>query len=157
MSAPDPLQRQVWASLMDAIAGISAGAHYHHTVKTVTSDLVSLLSLSAQQCPAVMVMASGAGAGRAHHMGGQVKDRLVFQLEFRVDAPGLVVDAKRDAWTKFLLDLEYALTRDVTRGGLASATFVLPADGPYMGFDTAGVMQGQQRVDVVLVRATGER
>lgn len=157
MSAPDPIQRQVWASLMDAIAGIRAGANYHHTVKTVTSDVISLLSLPSQQCPAVMVMASNAGAARTPHMAGQVKERLPFMLEFRVDAPGTVVDAKRDAWTKFLLDLEYALTRDVTRGGLASATFVLPADGPYMGFDTAGVMQGQQRVDVVVVRQTGER
>lgn len=157
MSAPDPIQRQVWASLMDAIADIQAGANYHHTVRTVTSDVVSLLSLSSQQCPAVMVMASGDGSVRTPHMAGQVKERLVFQLEFRIDAPGLTVDTKRDAYTRFLLDLEYALTRDVTRGGLASATFVLPANGPYMGFDTAGVMQGQQRVDVVVVRQTGER
>ena len=157
MSAPDPLQRQVWASLMEALGDIRAGAHYHYTMQTVSSDLMSLLSLPSQQCPAVMVMASGEGASRVFHMAGQVKERYVFQLEGRVDAPGLTADAKRDAYARILLDIEYALTRDVTRGGIASATFVLPANGPYIGFDQAGVVMWQQRVDVLVVRDTGER
>jgi len=157
MSAPEPLLRRVWASLVTALEGITAGADYHHTMKWVTTDLVSLLSLNAQQTPALIVMADGEGAQRVFHMAGQIKDTLGFVLEGRLDAPGLTVGGKADAYARMLLDIEYALTRDVTRGGLASATFVRPAKGPFMGLDATGIVQWQQRVDVVVVRDTGER
>lgn len=157
MSAPDPILRQLWASIMDALEGITGGANYHHTVKFVTSDLVSLLSLSPQQTPALMVMADAEGAQRTFHMAGQVRETYPFVIEGRVDAPGLVADAKRDAYAQLLTDIEYALTRDVTRGGIAAATFVRPPKGPFMGLDNTGIVQFQQRVDCVVVRMTGER
>jgi len=157
MSAPDPILRQVWASLVTALEGITGGSDYYSTVKFVSTDLVNLLSMSSQQTPAFIVMADGEGAQRVFHMAGQIKETLSFVLEGRLDAPGLTVSAKSDAYARMLLDVEYALTRDVTRGGLASATFVRAPKGPFMGLDTSGIVQWQQRVDVVVVRDTGER
>lgn len=157
MSAPDPILRQLWASLMTALEGIVSGTTYHHTVRVVTSDLVSLLSLSPQQTPALMVMADAEGAQRTFHMAGQIRETYPFVLEGRVDAPGGLVDAKRDAYARLLLDIEYAVTRDVTRGGIASATFVRAPKGPFMALDNSGIVQFQQRIDCVVVRRTGER
>ncbi|MBK9497040.1 MAG: hypothetical protein IPO08_21515 [Xanthomonadales bacterium] len=157
MSAPDPILRRVWASLVTALEGIVSGSDYHSTVRFVSTDLVNLLSLSSQQTPAFLVMADGEGAQRLFHMAGQVKETFSFVLEGRLDAPGLLVSAKADAYARMLLDVEYALTRDVTRGGIASATFIRSPKGPFMGLDTTGIVQWQQRVDVIVVRDTGER
>lgn len=156
MSAPDPILRRVWASIMTALEGITSGTTYHHTVRFVTSDLVSLLSLSPQQTPAIMVMADAEGAQRVFHMAGQIRETYAFVLEGRVDAPGLTVDAKRDAYARLLTDIETALTRDVTRGGIAGATFIRSPKGPFMGLDQTGIVQFQQRVEVIVVRNTGE-
>lgn len=157
MSAPEPLEHRILTSIVTALEGIDGTAQYHHTVKTVTTDLQLLTSLSSDRCPALMVVPEREGSSRNYLMGSQKVDTYAFTIEGRVDGPGLLMGTRVRAFTELLLDIEYALTRDQSRGGIAVETRLDPPSGPYLGIGSDPQVHFQQRVSVVGVHSLGER
>lgn len=152
----DSTLHAMWDSLVTALEGIRTDDGYHTTVKTVTPELVSLVSLPAPLCPALMVIHDGETSTRAFRLGSLVEDRFAFVVEGRIDAPGLTVGDKAGAYADLLADIERAVTRDPNRGGVASWTGVRGVRGPYLGLDTQGVVLFQARIEVLVVRQVGE-
>ena len=157
MSAPEPLEHRILASLVVALEGIDGSSEYHHTVKTVSTDLMLLTSLPADRCPALLVVPELDGAARNYLMGSTKVDTYAVLIEGRVDGHGLLMGARVRAFTELLLDIEYALTRDQSRGGIAVETQLHPPMGPYLGIGTDPQVHFQQRVTVTAVAALGER
>lgn len=157
MSAPTPLATQLQASLVTALEGIVGGSTYHHSIKTVSTDLMLLSSLPVDACPAVLVVPEREGSARDYLMGSTVMDTYAFLLECRVDGPGLTMGERVASYQRLRQDIEYALTLDQSRGGLAVETRLDPPIGPFLGLGTDPQVHFQQRVLVVAVHQVGER
>lgn len=152
----DSALHKVWDSLVTALEAIRSDDGYHHTVATVTPDLVSLMALPAPRTPALMVLHDGETSLRTFRLGSYVEDRFAFLVEGRIDAPGLTSGEKAGAYADLVADLERAVTRDPTRGGVANHTYVRGTRGPYCGLDAGGMVLFQARLEVIVVREVGE-
>ncbi len=152
----DSVLHQVWDSLVAALEGIRADDGYSTTVRTVTPELLVVATLPAPRVPALVVLHDGETSTRTFKLGALVEDRLAFIVEGRIDAPGLTSGDKLGAYSDFVADIERAVTRDPTRGGVASWTGVRGVRGPYMGLDHSGIVLFQARVEVLVVRTVGE-
>lgn len=152
----DSALHQVWDSLVTALEGIRADDGYHHTVQTVTPELVLLAGLPSPKTPALMVLHDGETSTRTFRLGSYVEDRFAFAIEGRLDAPGLTSGDKAGAYANFLADVERAITRDPNRGGVASWTGLRGVRGPFFGADAGGMVLFLARVEVIVVREVGE-
>lgn len=160
MSAPAiPVLEAVWTSLVEAIAGIRKGADYHTTVRTVVMDLDLTPTLAPRDVtPLVLVLADADASSRADRMGGIVDETLVFQCECRidVDVEGMPESTgKLEAFARFKRDIEFAVTRDITRGGIASGTYLKRCKGPFFA-PGSPIVFFQQEITVRVVRMAGE-
>lgn len=152
----DSVLRTVWDSLVTALEGIRADDGYHATVQTVSPELLMVATLPAPKAPALVIIHDGETSTRTFKLGALVEDRLAFLVEGRIDAPGLTSGDKLAAFSDFVADIERAVTRDPTRGGVASWTGVRGVRGPYMGMDHSGLVLFQARIEVLVVRTVGE-
>lgn len=152
----DSALHRAWDSLVTALEGIRLEDGYHHTVQTVSPELLLVQALPAPKVPALVIVHDGETSTRTFRLGSLVEDRYVFLVEGRIDAPGLTSGDKLAAFSDFVADLERAVTRDPTRGGVASWTGVGGVRGPYLGLDTQGVVLFQARIEVLVVRQVGE-
>lgn len=144
----------VWDDLVDAIEAIRADDGYRTTVHTVTTDPVGLLAQSSQQTPFVQVLWDAERSRPSAGAFGDVDDTLVFAVEWRLDAPGLVEADRRQLLSDWRQDLEHALCVDVSRGGVAYDTEV--ADGPGGPWvDTQGTLLGSSTITVRVMRTRG--
>ena len=156
MSLADPLELRILDALVESLEGIQAGLVYHHTVKTVTTNLLLLASLSSQQCPALIIVPEREGSQRNYMMGSTVADTYSYLIEARVDAPGVLMGERMEAHLRLKRDIEFAVTSDQSLGGLAVETRTEMVQGPYPGIGNDPQVHWQQRVTVVGVHQVGE-
>lgn len=150
-----PVWQGVWDNLVTALALIDGTADYTYTLESenIYTDMVNLMQLPGTG-PFVVIGPSD-GHGRKWLPTMRMRETVIFGLEARVDAPGTTADRKGEAFTLFAKDIERALTRDITRGGLAARTLLRPPVGPFMGFGAQQQVLFSQEIEIDLVRTYG--
>lgn len=156
MSAPTPIQTQIRDAVIAAFLGIDGSAPYHHTVRTVSSDLQVLASLPAMQCPALLVVPDPQASTRGYLLGNTVVDTHAFAVEGRVDAGSTRMGERMTVSEALHLDMEYALALDPSLGGIAVDT-TLTRVGLYPGVGADPQVHFVDRVLVTSVQRLGER
>lgn len=149
-----PVWQAVWDDLVEALALITTGGGYHYTLSAanISTDMINLIGWPT--APVVMIGPSE-GSSRVFLASLRARDRIVFGLEARVDAPGTDPARKGEAFTDFVADIERALMVDMTRGGFAARTLIRPPVGPFMGFGAQQQVLFSQEIEIDLIRAYG--
>ncbi len=152
-----PVRLAVLQSIVDALRamGPQIGCTYQvardEDVTLDRRNLATVFSL-----PAFVVEPEGGGQ-REFLPANRIKDRFPVVIYGRVDATGLSDSARRlTVFEQLAADVERCLTRDITRGGLAIDTRVLPPREPYIELDPVNSVYLEQPVEVVVRRIYGQ-
>lgn len=150
----DPVLLRVWVSLANALRQITGPPTYTYSVLPENVREEPTNPMSVVSTP-FLVVGPTENASREFKASMRVRERLLFTVEAYIDVEGLEPIAKAEAMTRIAADVEYALTRDLSRGGLAARTLVrAPEFGAGFGSQTR-VYVGHL-VEVDLLRTYGE-
>lgn len=119
----EPLRLRLLHSLATALRGIRQADGYYYTVKpeSVMLDPVNILTVAATALPVFLVEPSTEGV-RTYQPANRLEYAFFASITARVEADSLGASRKTEAWERLLADIERALTRDITREGLAIDT-----------------------------------
>ena len=123
------MRRQVLLGLQTALRLILGNPTYHYTVlstSVTTEPGPQITNISPTQLPYFVVEPMADGL-RDHMPAGRVRNIMQCLITARVDAeqnPGSA-SQKMLAWENLIADIEVALTRDITLGGIVIDTRVL--------------------------------
>jgi hypothetical protein len=152
---PDPIRLSVLKSMQTALQGISTAAGYYFDVRAEAVTLDRRNLATATLLPA-FVINSGAGGTRTYFPSMRMREIFPVVIYGRADAMGIRDMSRRQTiFERLVADLERALTRDITRGGLAVDTRLQSPLEPYMEMDPINSVYIEQPVDVTLRRVYG--
>lgn len=157
MAPTDPLRQQVLEAIAVKLRAITAGALYFNTVKSTsvyTEPVVNPLTAPETEAPLFFVEPSEAGS-RFYMPSMRVKNNFQVIITGVAYATGPAhTRSKMETWERLIADIEVALTRDITLGGIAVDTRVLE---PTPGFDLGQtpLVTVIQPVTVDLIRTFG--
>lgn len=150
----DPILLRVWQSLSESLRAIQGPPLYHYTVRPEDVVEEPTNPMNVVRTPFLVVGPTDGGA-RDFKASMRVRDRLVFTVEAYIDVVGMDPIRKAEAMSRIAADVEYALTRDLSRGGLAVRTLIRsPEFGA--GFGATNRVYVGHLVEVDLLRPYGE-
>ena len=147
MPPSDSLRQQVLEAIQTKLRAITAGALYFNTVKSTSVALessVNLMTLPQTEDPYFIVEPTPEGS-RFYMPSLRIKNNFQIAITARNHASGGTgTGRKMEAWEQLLADIEVALTRDITLGGLCVDVRLLE---PTPGYDL-----NQQSPSVIVVQ-----
>jgi len=128
MPPSDSVRLAILKDLQTAVRTINGPPLYHTTVKASSVVLdpgVQITNVPSTELPWVVIEPDSRGT--PHYLPSmRVRDEFHVLITARADAPtGLDPSRKVTTWEALLADLEVAVTRDITRGGLAIDTRIV--------------------------------
>ena len=135
MPPSDPLRQQVLEAIQTKLRAIVAGALYFNTVKSTSVVLegnANLMTMPHTEDPYFIVEPTPEGS-RFYMPAMRMKNNFQVSITARNHAPGGTgLSRKMETWEQLLADIEVALTRDITLGGLVIDVRLLE---PTPGYD----------------------
>lgn len=157
MPPADSQRLQVLEAIQTKLRAITAGALYNNTVKStsvVLDPTVNIMTVPTTETPFFMVEPTPEGS-KFYMPSMRLKHNFQVVITARVDAAtGTGTSRKTEAWEKLIADIEVALTRDITLGGVAVD---IRLQEPTPAFDLGAVTTiiVVQPVTVTLIRTYG--
>lgn len=136
MSVPtDPLRQQVLEAIQVKLRAINGNPTYFFIVKStsvVLDPAVNILTLPPTEMPYFIVEPTPLGS-KFYMPAMKLRHEFQVVITARHDAPGgTSTSRKMETWEQLIADIEVAMTRDITLGGVAVDTRLLEATP---GFD----------------------
>ena len=158
MPAPtDPIRQQVLEALQTKLRAINGNPTYFHTVKSTsvyTDPAVNILTAPPTEAPLFVIEPTPEGS-RFFMPSMRIKNDFQVTITAVGYASGPIHTRSRmEAWEQLIADIEVALTRDITLGGIVIDTRVME---PTPGFDLGAspMIIVVQPVVVKLIRTYG--
>lgn len=136
MAPVDPLRQQALEAIVTKVRGISGSPLYFNYVKAASVVLdpsVNIITLPATELPFFIVEPMPPGSKFDYMPAMRLRHEFHVLITARQDAPtGTSTDRRMKTWEHLIADIEVALTRDITFGGIAVDVRLLE---PTPGFD----------------------
>ena len=160
MPAPsNPLRQQTLEAIQTKLRAINGNPTYFSTVKSTSVVLdpgVNMFTVPSTELPFFIVEPTPEGS-KFYMPAMRMQHRFQVVITARNDAPGgTSTSRKMETWERLIADIEVAMTRDVTLGGIAADVRLTEATP---GFDLnaqASTIIVVQPLNVLLVREYGK-